>query len=245
VKFGPGVLADNRIAVARQKGAIVPSGKLTGTKVDNLGKQFALIAQDNSIVDSTLRVARKNSWGMQHFETCEMWLSHVTSGLSSNGDATLPLQPGCVVIQATMSGHELPSDVARVCCLRASLPVVILTRTPTTKGVVAAMRAGANNLIEFPCSDGQFEQVIREALDSAISMYSKVVRTLQSKSRLSKLNANEQAVLDNLLEGLSNKAIAATLQIGLRTVELRRAQILQKMGAKNLAELVRLVCETR
>ena len=213
--------------------------------MDNFSQQFALISQDNSIVDSTLRVARENSWGMQHFETCETWLSHVTSGLSSNGDSTLPLQPGCVVIQTTLLGHEVPSDVARVCCLRAGLPVVILTRTPTTQGVVAAMRAGANNLIEFPCSDGQFEQVIREALHSAKSIYSKVVRTFQSKSRLSKLNANEQAVLDNLLEGLSNKAIAAKLQIGLRTVELRRAQLLQKMGAKNLAELVRLVCETR
>ena len=213
--------------------------------MDELSSQVALITNDASVVDSMLRIADANSWQLQHFETCEFWLRQVAGDLSWNGAVPLSLQTGCLLIQATLSSRELPNDLARVCSLRAGLPVVILTHTPTVDGVVAAMRAGAGNLIEFPCSDEQYEQVIRGALDDGARMYPKVVRAHESRSRLSKLSADEQAILDKLMDGRSNKAIASTLQMGLRTVELRRARLLQKTGSKNLAELVRLVCEAR
>jgi FixJ family two-component response regulator len=213
--------------------------------VDDLRNQVALVAHDASVVDSMLRVANANSWQLQHFETCEFWLRQVAEDLSWNGAVPSSLQTGCLLIQATLSSRELPNDLARTCSLRAGLPVVILTHTPTVDGVVAAMRAGAGNLIEFPCSDEQYEQVIRGALDEGEKIYPKVIRAHESRSRLSKLSSNEQVILNKLMDGRSNKAIASTLQMGLRTVELRRARLLQKMDAKNLAELVRLVCESR
>jgi len=213
--------------------------------VDELRNQVALITNDASVVDLTLCIADANAWQLQHFETCEFWLRQVAGDLSWNGAVPSSLQTGCLLIQATLSTRELPNDLTRACSLRAGLPVVILTHTPTVDGVVAAMRAGAGNLIEFPCSDEQYEQVIRGALDDGAKMYPKVVRAHESRSRLSKLSSDEQAILDKLMDGRSNKAIASTLQMGLRTVELRRARLLQKMGSKNLAELVRLVCEAR
>jgi FixJ family two-component response regulator len=60
---------------------------------------------------------------------------------------------------------------------------------------------------------------------------------------LGSLTRAEKQVLDAMLEGMANKQIAQLLQIGLRTVELRRSKIMRKMEAKSLAELVRLVCE--
>jgi two-component system response regulator FixJ len=213
--------------------------------VDDLSNRIALIAHNTSVVDSTLRIAAANSWQLQHFETCEIWLRQVVDDLSWNGAVPSPLQTGCVLVQTMLSSGEAPNDLTRVCSLRAGLPVVILTHTPTVDGVVAAMRAGANNLIEFPYSDEQYEQVIRRALKDSEKMYPTVIGAHKSRLRLSRLSSGEEAVLEKLLEGSSNKAIASTLKMGLRTVELRRARLLQKMGAKNLAELVRLVCESR
>ena len=213
--------------------------------MDNPSNRIALITHDASVVDSTQRVAAVNSWQLQHFETCETWLRQAAGPLSWNGTVPFPLQTGCLLLQTTLSSCELPYDLARVCSLRAGLPVVALTSAATVDGVVAAMRSGVNNLIEIPYSDEQYAHVIRGALREGEKMYPTVVGAHEARLRLSNLSSGEQAVLEKLLAGNSNKTIASTLHMGLRTVELRRARLLQKMGAKNLAVLVRLVCEAQ
>jgi len=213
--------------------------------VDDPSNRIALITHDASVVDSTQRVAAANSWQLQHFDTCEIWLHQAAGPPSWGGTMPFPLQTGCLLLQTTLSNHELPYDLARVCSFRSGLPVVALTSAATVDGVVAAMRSGVNNLIEIPYSDEQYAHVIREALREGEKMYPSVAIAHEARLRLSKLSSGEQDVLEKLLDGNSNKTIASTLHMGLRTVELRRARLLQKMGAKNLAVLVRLVCEAR
>ena len=237
--------AGNRKPVTLAKGSIVRSPRPRVSTVDNPSNRIALITHDASVVDSTQRVAAVNSWQLQHFETCEIWLRQAAEPLSCDGTVPLPLQTGCLLIQTTLSSGELPYDLARACSLRAGLPVVAVTSAPTVEGVVAAMRSGVNNLIEIPYTEEQYAHVIRRALREGERLYPSVAVAHEARLRLSKLSSGEQAVLEKLLAGNSNKTIASTLHMGLRTVELRRARLLQKMGAKNLAVLVRLVCEAR
>jgi FixJ family two-component response regulator len=83
-------------------------------------------------------------------------------------------------------------------------------------------------------------QAIQQALDKERSLHALRRQTGELQSRLATLTEDEVAVLRKLLEGLPNKRIAVDLDIGLRTVELRRSNIMRKMGATSLPELVRM-----
>jgi two-component system response regulator FixJ len=84
---------------------------------------------------------------------------------------------------------------------------------------------------------------IQEGLDEAMRRIPDLERKAQLRSRLAELKETERAVLDAMLDGKGNKEISQELEIGLRTVELRRSKIMAKMQATNVAQLIRLVCE--
>ena len=102
------------------------------------------------------------------------------------------------------------------------------------------MKAGALNFLEKPCRDQQLWEAIQEAIkwDSVhrqqVALRSKVLHRLQ------RLTSGERDVLALLIDGNSNKTIAAELNLSVRTIEVRRAKLMKKMKAESLAELIRL-----
>jgi len=139
---------------------------------------------------------------------------------------------------ANSNGIELLEQLSRE---GFALPVIIVTGFGNIPLAVRAMRAGAFSFLEKNDINTELWTTIEDALDWETKSREKGVLRQQIRERMKDLTADEHRVLDRLIAGQANKVIAAELDIGLRTVELRRANILKKLQARSLAELVRFV----
>ena len=164
---------------------------------------------------------------------------------SSFLDSLAALQPGCVLTDVRMpgmSGLELQRELA---ARRIALPVIVMTGHGDVQLAVEAMKAGAVDFIEKPFSDTTILEAIQVACErfSRDTQQNGAVSAVQSK--LQALTPREREVLDGLIAGLPNKSIAYDLKISARTVEVHRANLMAKMGASSLPELVRMVLLSR
>ena len=151
-----------------------------------------------------------------------------------------PQQKGCIVVDVRipgMSGLELLEELRR---RKSTLPVVIITGYGDVPMAVRAMQAGAVTFLEKPCQEQELWQGIKQALEIEQTQHALRTQRVEIESRLETLTEDEVSVLRRLLAGHPNKRIATDLDIGLRTVELRRANIMRKMQAASLPDLVRM-----
>ena len=150
------------------------------------------------------------------------------------------LQPGCVVSDIRMPGIDGLALQRRLNALQVNLPVIIMTGHGDVRLAVEAMKAGAVDFIEKPFDD----DVLLAAIGIALDRYDKTGRhatdVMQARAKLACLSAREREILQGLLAGQSNKAIAYDLKISARTVEVHRANVMTKTGAGSLSELVRM-----
>ena len=124
---------------------------------------------------------------------------------------------------------------------RHRLPVIVMTGHGDVPLAVEAMKAGAVDFIEKPFSDEVFLAAIRAALGAAGKRQSaRRSGRSRSQARFDTLSERERQVLDGLVAGKANKVIAYDLGISPRTVEIYRANVMTKMQAKSLSELVRM-----
>jgi two-component system, LuxR family, response regulator FixJ len=165
--------------------------------------------------------------------------------LFSSGEEFLnsyqPTQRGCIVLDVRMngiSGLDLQVELKR---RQIKLPVIIITGYADVPMAVQAMHNGAITFLEKPCGDKELWHHIELALNQEENQAENVKHIQEIRKNYETLTTGERQVLELLLHGKANKTIATELDIGLRTVEMRRAVILKKMQAGSLAELVRLI----
>ena len=155
--------------------------------------------------------------------------------------ATLqPADAGCIVCDVRMPGLTGLQLLDKLAELKSTLPVIIITAYADVPTAVRAMQAGAVTFLEKPANDVDLIAAIQQALNLEQAQAALRRQKSDVETKLTTLTADEIAVMRKMLEGLPNKRIASDLDIGLRTVELRRSNIMKKMGAGSLAELVRL-----
>ncbi|MFO1364268.1 MAG: response regulator [Burkholderiales bacterium] len=143
---------------------------------------------------------------------------------------------GCVVADLRLpgaSGVELQTELAR---RGSSLPVVIITAHGDVPAARAAFRADAVDFLEKPYENAQ----LQAAIQSAFSKESRRLRRAADARRLERLTGREREVLAAAAQGLHAKEIGKKLGISARTVEVHKTRIMSKLGARNVAELVRL-----
>lgn len=150
---------------------------------------------------------------------------------------------GCLVVDVRMEGMSGLDLQARLRAEGVDLPVIVITGYGDVPSAVTAMRTGAITFLEKPCGDHELWEAICKAVDGHRRQREGQVRLAELATRIVRLTPQERQVMDKLLAGTPNKVIAAELEIGLRTVELRRANVMKKMGARSLAELVRFSVE--
>jgi FixJ family two-component response regulator len=150
-----------------------------------------------------------------------------------------PAMRGCLLLDVRMpkmSGLELQEKLQQ---MDAMLPVIILTGHADVPMAVRAMRSGAFDFIEKPCND----QVLVERIQQAIAFDSNSriddQRLQDIKARLATLSEREREVLELVVAGMLNKEMAKALSLSIKTVEVHRAHVMEKMGVKCLADLVR------
>ena len=151
------------------------------------------------------------------------------------------LQPGCIVTDVRMpgiSGLELQRQLQ---ARDVHLPVIVMTGHGDIALAVEAMKAGAVDFIEKPFHDDIMIAAIRTAFDRHAQASKRLQETAPIGARMQALSKREAEILEGLVKGLPNKTIAYDLNISARTVEVHRANIMTKMHAGSLAELVRMV----
>ena len=150
------------------------------------------------------------------------------------------LQPGCIVTDVRMpemNGLEL---VRQLKARGVAYPVIVMTGHADVPLAVEAMRAGVVDFIEKPFDDEALLSSIRSALAQTTAVSGEDAEVAGIRSRIEQLTTRERQVLEGLVEGQANKAIAYDLAISPRTVEVYRANVMTKMQARSLSELVRM-----
>lgn len=150
-------------------------------------------------------------------------------------------QPGCVVTDIRMPEIDGLELQRRLLELKAGFPVIVMTGHGDVPMAVEAMKAGAVDFIEKPFDDETLLSAIRSALDSHSRNREREDRMEAIRKRLDALSSRERDVLSGLAAGKANKVIAYDLGISARTVEVYRANVMTKMQADSLSELVRMV----
>jgi two-component system response regulator FixJ len=150
------------------------------------------------------------------------------------------LQGGCVLTDIRMPGIDGLALQRRLIELGVTLPVIVMTGHADVPLAVEAMKAGAVDFIEKPFDDEVLLTAIRSALDRYDATGRREAEAAQIAAKLNALSVRERQVLDGLIAGRPNKTIAYDLDISPRTVEIHRANVMTKMGAASLSELVRI-----
>lgn len=155
-------------------------------------------------------------------------------------DALSTLDFGCVVSDVRMPGIDGIELLKRLKAGGSLFPVVIMTGHGDVPLAVEAMKLGAMDFLEKPFEDDRLIGMIEAALKRAEPGVKNEAATLEIQSRIASLSPRERQVMDGLIAGLSNKLIAREYDISPRTIEVYRANVMTKMQAASLSELVRL-----
>jgi two-component system response regulator FixJ len=147
---------------------------------------------------------------------------------------------GCVVSDIRMPGIDGIELLKRLKASRSAFPVLIMTGHGDVPLAVEAMKLGASDFLEKPFEDDRLVGMIDAALRQAESGARSEAVTLDIAARIESLSPRERQVMDGLIAGLSNKLIAREYDISPRTIEVYRANVMTKMQAGSLSELVRL-----
>jgi two-component system response regulator FixJ len=187
-----------------------------------------VLDDDEAVLRSLERLLSSANFEPVTFERPDLFLT-----------AAKTFKTGCVVLDVRlpgMSGLEVQLQLNK---MRSDLSVIIVTAQGDIQTAVRAMKAGASDFLEKPYSDDVLLRSIEVALE-------KEQRTARDRDiadavrRIGILSPREKEVLDGLMAGRPNKLIAYQLGISVRTVEVHRARMMERLGARQLAEVIRL-----
>ena len=154
-----------------------------------------------------------------------------------------PGRPGCLVLDVRMpgmSGLELQRELAE----RAiDLPVIVLTGHGNVQLAVHAMQAGAIDFVEKPFDNELLLDRIQKAVAESVRADGERAKRNEIANRMRLLSPRERQVLDLVVAGETNKGVARHLDISEKTVEIHRANVMRKMQAKSLADLVKMATD--
>lgn len=197
-----------------------------------------IVDDDASVREALAWLLRSRRLGSQAFESAEAFLEQIEG-------AHLPARPACLLLDVRMPGMSGLALFERLVerGLQEALPVIFLTGHADVPTAVSMVKRGAFDFCEKPFSDNALVDRVEQALaQSATVVQAQQVRE-RLRQRLAELTERERAVMQLVIEGLPNKRIADQLDISVRTVEVHRARVFDKMEVKSAVELANLLRE--
>jgi RNA polymerase sigma factor (sigma-70 family) len=188
-----------------------------------------IIDDDASVRDSLGLLLGINNRRTQSFASADDFLS-----------VCQPDWSGCILLDIRMPGTDGLALQAKLRERGIALPIIFMTAHGDVPTVRTALKAGAVDYLEKPVDPDALLLSVQAALDINTGQREKLQRTDQSERRLSTLTPREREVLDLVVKGQQYRQIASALGISPRTVEVHRARLMEKLGVRNISELVRL-----
>ncbi len=189
-----------------------------------------VVDDDEALRDSMTWMLEGNNYKVATYDSADAFLRVIS-----------PVMVGCVVLDVRMpgmSGLELFEELGRRGC---TLPVVFITGHGDVPMAVSALKKGAVDFIEKPFSEADMLRLIEQCLTLERGNRDKRLQEAETVRRLEHLTQREREVLGLIIIGKLNKQIADVLGISIKTVEVHRARVMEKMGVNSLAELVQHV----
>ncbi len=150
------------------------------------------------------------------------------------------VEHGCVITDVRMPGMSGIDLLRSLKDTNPELPVIVITGHGDISLAVEAMKIGAIDFLEKPFDDDQLIAAVRAALNRDAGVVKRKAELGEITEKLAELSNRERQVLDGLVAGKANKSIAFDLGISPRTVEIYRANVMTKMAANSLSDLVRM-----
>jgi two-component system response regulator FixJ len=188
-----------------------------------------VIDDDEAMRDSLNFLLDSAGLAVTLFETAQQFL-----------DALPGLDFGCVVSDVRMPGIDGIELLRRMKASQSKFPILIMTGHGDVPLAVEAMKLGAIDFMEKPFDDDRLTGMIEAAIRQAEPAAKDDAVTQNIVARIATLSPRERQVMEGLIAGLSNKLIARDYDISPRTIEVYRANVMTKMQAGSLSELVRL-----
>lgn len=189
-----------------------------------------IIDDDEAIRDSLGWLLQSRDVETRAFASAEAFLAVWSADLA-----------GCVLLDIRMDGMSGLALFDRLRDAGNRMPVIFLTGHGDVPIAVASLKKGAHDFVEKPFNDNELVDRIIEALTLDATTRSQNSARQDAATRLASLSPRERQVMDKIIEGKLNKIIADELAISMRTVEMHRAHVFEKMGVKNSVELARML----
>ena len=196
-------------------------------------KEFVYIVDDDEAVRDSLRwLLEGNGFSVKVFSNAEELLDF--SKTQSHG------MSGCLILDVRMpgiTGVELHDVLLKE---GIDIPVIFITGHGSVSLAVKSMKKGAIDFLEKPFSDEEICRLVDSSLQKARDVSDKREVNLKAQELLAKLTPRENQVLERITAGRLNKQIADDLNISIKTVEAHRANIMTKVEARTVAELIKI-----
>jgi two-component system response regulator DctR len=193
-----------------------------------------IVDDDEAIRDALTWLFKSRRVQSQAWDSAEAFLAHWRDDLR-----------GCLVLDIRMAGMSGLELFDRLCERGAQLPVLFLSGHGDIPLAVAAIKKGAFDFVEKPFNDNELVDRVIQAIAFDLCRHVRQVEQATVDSRLALLTPREREVMARILDGKYNKVIANELNIAMRTVEVHRARIFEKMRVKSAVELARLLSGRR
>ncbi|MCL2590627.1 MAG: response regulator [Betaproteobacteria bacterium] len=193
-------------------------------------QQIFIVDDDDAQRDSLVWLLESHGYAVRPFSSAKDFLAFW------DGDSA-----GCLLLDVRMpgmSGLELFEELTR---RHSTLPVILITGHGDVAMAVATLKKGAEDFIEKPFSAEEMLKVVRNCLERESEEREYRRTRADTAHRLAQLTAREHEVLELIIAGKLNKQIADVLNISIKTVEVHRARVMEKMGVSTMASLIRRV----
>ena len=195
-----------------------------------------IVDDDKGVRDALAWMLRSRRLPSESFASGEAFDDRVSQGFAVRS-------PSCVLLDVRMNGLSGLAMFEKLIAygLLPTLPVIFLTGHADVPTAVDSVKRGAFDFFEKPFSDNALVDRIEQALSQSAAALVQHSQSTGLRAQLDSLTERERAVMQLVVEGLPNKLVADQLDISVRTVEVHRARVFEKMGVKSAVELANLL----
>jgi two-component system response regulator FixJ len=193
------------------------------------GRTIGIVDDDAALRDSLALILRFRDFDVVEFSSGEELL-------------TSPALPhlDCMILDLRMGGMS-GLEVVESCRARGvTVPIIMVSAFGSVASATRALKSGAFDFLEKPVHEDQMVRVVGEAMSQSDRAANLRAERVHLEERLAALSGREKQVLDAVLDGRHNREIAADLKLSVRTIEVYKARVMEKMRVSRLAELIRL-----